>query len=102
MAAYVDHAFIVAAVPNGRRTVRSRWCHLTADTVKELHEFAARLGLRRAWFQPDTKSIRGGWHYDVTMTKRALAVRLGAREVDRYELLEVMARPDRETQKVPA
>jgi uncharacterized protein DUF4031 len=102
MAAYVDRMFLAASVQNGSRIHRSRWCHLTADTVAELHEFAARIGLRREWFQPDTKSIRGGWHYDVTMPKRALAVRHGAQEVDSYELLEIMQRPDRETQKVPA
>jgi Protein of unknown function (DUF4031) len=98
---YVDSAFIPAAVPNGGRVVRSRWSHLSADTVAELHEFAARLGLRRAWFQPDTNSIRGGWHYDVTAPKRALAVRLGAKEIDSFEMVEIMARSDRETQKPP-
>ncbi len=100
MTVYVDRAFIPATVPNGSRSVRSRWSHLSADTVAELHEFAERLGLRRAWFQPDSESIRGGWHYDVTATKRALAVRLGAQEVDSYELVEIMGRPGRETQKV--
>ncbi len=99
MTVYVDRAFIPAAVPNGGRTVRSRWCHLSADTVEELHAFAERLGLRRAWFQSDTHSIRGGWHYDVTAPKRALAVRLGAQEVDSYTLVEIMGRPARETQQ---
>ena len=30
-----------------------RWCHMMSDTgdVAELHAFAARLGLRRSWFQ---------------------------------------------------
>ena len=27
------------------------WCHLVADSLDELHTFAARLGLRRSWFQ---------------------------------------------------
>jgi hypothetical protein len=53
-------------------------CHMFADTDAELHLFAARLGLRRAWFQ-DHKRLR---HYDLTKGKRAKAVRMGAREVD--------------------
>ena len=31
--------------------VDDRWSHLIADTEEELHAFAARLGMRRAWFQ---------------------------------------------------
>lgn len=52
-------------------------CHLIADTVEELHRFAARLGLKREWFQ-----THGGPHYDLTAGKRALAVRLGATELE--------------------
>ena len=30
------------------------WCHMATDgELEELHAFAARLGLRRAWFQRD-------------------------------------------------
>jgi len=59
---------------------RSRhWCHMFADEVDELHEFAKRLGLRRSWFQNDERLP----HYDVTENKRREAVRLGAVEVDR-------------------
>ena len=53
MTVYVDDAAIAATV--GRIT--SRWSHLIADDQAELHSFAARLGLRRAWFQdPLTKT----------------------------------------------
>ena len=48
MTVYVDDAHIPATV--GRHT--SSWCHLTADSPEELHEFAGRLGLRRSYFQP--------------------------------------------------
>lgn len=50
-------------------------CHMTADTLDELHEMAKALGLKRAWFQD--KSIP---HYDIYQTKRAKAVKLGAIE----------------------
>ncbi|OPC84972.1 hypothetical protein B4N89_11510 [Embleya scabrispora] len=66
----------------------TRWSHLTADTRDELHAFAARLGLKRSWFQNATNYR---WHYDVVPSKRALAIRLGAVEIDRYRLAELMA-----------
>jgi len=62
------------------------WCHMTTDgSFDELHEFAARLGLRRAWFQRD--------HYDLPPHGRAAAVALGAEQVTTRELLLRMAGP---------
>ena len=62
------------------------WCHMASDdSFEELHEFAARLGLRRAWFQRD--------HYDLPAHGRAAAVALGAEEVATGELLLRMAGP---------
>jgi Protein of unknown function (DUF4031) len=83
MTVYADDASIPAEARNGARVHRCRWSHLTADTQDELHEFAARLGLRREWFQPGRPRGDGTpspfWHYDVTAGKRALAIRMGAR-----------------------
>src|SRR4051794_28522630 len=57
-----------------------RWSHLVSTKDEaELHAFAARLGLRRGWAQ--LRPAASAAHYDVTPPKRALAVRLGAREV---------------------
>jgi predicted kinase len=62
------------------------WCHMTTDgDFEELHAFAARLGLRRAWFQRD--------HYDLPPHGRAAAVAHGAEEVGTGELLLRMAGP---------
>ena len=62
------------------------WCHMAADTgVEELHAFAARLGLWRAWFQGD--------HYDLRPQTRAAAVELGAQEVDDRTFLSRMHGP---------
>lgn len=47
--------------------------HLFADSTEELHAFAARLGLRRDWFQQGSIP-----HYDVSQTKRRAALQLGA------------------------
>lgn len=68
MTVYVDDA----RIPFGRM----KMSHLQADTLEELHEFAERLGLRREWFQPGTRPEAA--HYDVSIEKRALALRLGA------------------------
>jgi len=62
------------------------WCHMATDGgFDELHAFAARLGLRRAWFQGD--------HYDLPPHGRAAAIALGAEEVGTAELLLRMAGP---------
>ncbi len=90
---YVDDARIPATV--GR--VVGRWSHLTADTRTELHAFAARIGLRREWFQDKPNGL---WHYDVTETKRAAAVRAGAGEVS-WRDRTVWMRPGREGRPAP-
>ena len=82
MACYVDELFDTTWA-NKSKWPYARSCHLTADTEEELHAFAARLGLRRAWYQP--KPLLALCHYDLTATKRALAVKLGAVEVDARE-----------------
>jgi hypothetical protein len=89
MTVYVDDAAIPAAVRNGSRVHDSRWSHLTADSQDELHDFAARLGLKRSYFQPG-KPLGGKpspfWHYDLTAGKRQRAVQLGAVEVPAREM----------------
>lgn len=59
MTIYVDNAGIAADVtdPTTGRTYSSRWCHLFSFEIDqtELHEFARRIGMRRAWFQPGTR-----------------------------------------------
>ena len=70
MSIYVDDLRLAASV--GR--LSARWSHLYADDEAELHEFAARIGMRRAWFQ-DHPSLP---HYDLTETRRAAAIDAGA------------------------
>lgn len=62
-------------------------CHMLADTVAELHEMADRIGMKREWFQPLSRP-----HYDLSKTRRAAAVKLGAIEVDRRGIVDVMKR----------
>lgn len=84
MTVYVDDA---VTLWRGRR-----WAHLMADTLEELHAFAARLGLPRRAFQ----DRRSGAHYDVDAQLRSVALALGAqpisRHADRALVREVIAR----------
>lgn len=57
-------------------------CHMIADDEADLHAMADRIGVKRKWFQGD--------HYDVTQTKRALAVKAGAIEITWREAGRVM------------
>ena len=72
MAVYVDDA---VTLWRGQR-----WAHLMADTLDELHAFAARLGLRREKFQDKTS----GAHYDVPADLRDTAIALGAIAISRH------------------
>jgi hypothetical protein len=53
------------------------FCHLTADNLDELIEFAEKIGLKREWLQ---ESRNGTPHFDLTLNKRKLALRHGAIE----------------------
>lgn len=57
-----------------------RWAHLMADTLDELHLFAAALGLPRRAFQNKTS----GAHYDVTAALRDEAIARGAIAISRH------------------
>jgi hypothetical protein len=78
MTIYVDDMRRSARV--GR--TNGRWSHLFTDQddQTELHEFAALLGLRRAWFQGARWEATHPWrcHYDVTDSVRDRALGLGA------------------------
>lgn len=59
------------------------WCHLVADSLEELHQFADRLGLRRSWFQGKSSYP----HYDITTVVRERALRLGALPGSRLQMI---------------
>jgi hypothetical protein len=70
------------------RSVES--CHMLADTEAELHDMAYAIGMKRTWFQAPPKTAFP--HYDLTASRRERAVQLGAKEVTRGELREVLVR----------
>ncbi|NLA68261.1 MAG: DUF4031 domain-containing protein [Gammaproteobacteria bacterium] len=93
MAVYVDDA---VTLWRGRR-----WAHLMADTLDELHAFAASLGMPRHAFQDRTS----GAHYDVTAELRERAIALGAvpisRHRDREQMRAVIANARRQGRRHP-
>lgn len=83
---YVD---AIGVYPNAWGPFRAGSCHMFARLadVEALHEFARRIGLKREWFQPDPC---GGYsHYDLTVLKRAMAIKLGAIEVNRNQAVTI-------------
>jgi len=79
MAVYVDNMFDTALYKTQWRQSSFYWpraCHMWADTLAELIEMADRIGLKRSWLQNNKKLP----HYDLTESKRALAVKCGAEE----------------------
>lgn len=58
--------------------------------IDALHEMARRIGMRREWFQGPPKA--NWFHYDVTVERRARAIRLGAVATDKYGAREHVAR----------
>lgn len=78
MTVYVDDM----RAPFGRMVM----CHCWADTLDELFAMMDRIGVQRKWFQQPPKA---SWqHFDISMTKRALAIQHGAVETDRYGPVE--------------
>src|SRR5262249_9432125 len=55
---------------------RMTMCHMIADTDDELHAMADRIGVARKWHQITSDS-----HYDIALSKKALAIEYGARPI---------------------
>ena len=85
MTVYVDQ---IQNWPTSIRCFKAGSCHMSADTLEELHAFARRLGLKRSWFQEHRLLP----HYDLTPARRAKAVELGATETTTRQRL-LMVKP---------
>ena len=65
-------------------------CHMWADSDEELLAMADRIGVQRKWIQGHPvlffgKHRNASWvHFDIALSKRALAVKFGAIETDRF------------------
>ena len=72
------------------------WGHMMTDDLtpaglNELHTMASMIGLKRSWFQ-DHPTMP---HYDLTPSKRTLAKKAGALEMDGKEMFSRCFRGER-------
>lgn len=62
-------------------------CHMVADSTEELLEMVDKIKVKRKWIQ---KQGRYDEHFDICLSKRALAVKFGAKEVTSRELFLIL------------
>lgn len=67
---------------------RMKMCHMIADTLDELHAMADAIGMNRSWFQGEASTP----HYDVSLSRRELAIKHGAVSLGRREFVGVLKR----------
>lgn len=89
MSVYIDP--LMGCIPN-KNWKWNKSCHLWTESedLEILHAFAKRIGLRRSWFQAElhkAEDIRIQ-HYDLTETRRLIAVKAGAIELNRREAVD--------------
>lgn len=73
-------------------------CHLWADTLDELLAMVDRIGVQRKWIQGHPtlsfgKHRNASWvHFDIALSKKALAIAAGAVLTDRFGPVEHTSR----------
>lgn len=73
-------------------------CHMWADTVEELLAMADRIGVQRKWIQGHPtlsfgKHRNASWiHFDISLGKKAMALKHGAVLTDKYGPVEHVAK----------
>lgn len=82
MSVYVDDMYKYSLGGFGRM----KMSHLMADTSEELLDMVDKIGVQRKWIQyPGTENE----HFDISMSKRSLAVQFGAKEVTMREMVKI-------------
>lgn len=61
-----------------------KWCHMLADTLQELHDFAALIEVDKRLFHRNASYP----HYDVTVQMREIAIEYGAIPAGRKKIIE--------------
>jgi hypothetical protein len=85
MTIYIDSLRDYYAITG--RGLPGLWCHMITDnSLDELHEFAARLGINPRRFQNHPHHP----HYDLMPSSRALASALGAVEVSTRDMRRIL------------
>lgn len=67
-------------------SVFGKSCHMIADSVSELVEFAEKIGMKRVWLQHTSMP-----HFDLTKKYRDLAVQNGAIQLSRGRFVRKLA-----------
>lgn len=88
MSVYVDELqeYPESMIKPAARRYGNRWCHLTADSTRELFDMACKLRLSPNYIQ---RSSSGVVHFDLVPSKRALAIKLGAIEISAQEMVKM-------------
>jgi len=79
---YVDEPIYARA---GVKKPRTLYAHMVADTFSELHEFAAKIGVRRHFFHKS----KAAHHYDINGTQWYKAIIAGAKQVSSKEIVKI-------------
>jgi hypothetical protein len=64
-----------------------KMCHMIADSHQELLLMADRIGIERRWIQFEGTAKE---HFDISLSKRALAVAAGAVELSMKDLARIV------------
>ena len=78
---------LVVAIYVDRASIQFRdkiWCHMMADTLEELHQFAQQLNIDARLFH----RVASYPHYDITLEMRVVAIVHGAIDADRRTIIE--------------
>lgn len=79
---YVDNFYEAT----GRNFGRMKMCHMIADSTQELLEMCDKIGVQRKWIQ-EAGTPRE--HFDICLSKRKLAIKFGAKEINMRELAKM-------------
>jgi hypothetical protein len=77
---------------------RMKMCHMIADTRDELLAMVRQIGVQEKWIQ---KAGTYREHFDICLSKRALAVKAGAKEIGMGELADIMKRKREQLEQSP-
>lgn len=66
-------------------------CHMIASTEDELHTMADKIGVARKWHQKPPKHTS---HYDIALSKKALAIEYGAIEITWKQAMQMTKQRD--------
>lgn len=64
------------------------WSHLVGSSIKDLHDFAEKIGLNKCWFS--NKRGKNRPHYDLKGEMIDRTIQNGARQVNSRQIVEFL------------